>query len=272
MQSSGGGVIWMAGEGLSAGNKCRTVFRICASAALKISCADFFLNSGIFVPYPAANMELARISRPLLPEEIKRLRKLKKERQSRLQKGFQYYWLLYAVLAGTVFTGLAIYLEDGFLHFLCGTLAVFAWSALVFAPWEAFKLFRRDKAQIAVLDECLNSGTIRVVPVNALRIALAPEFEDESDLYMVEYAPDHILYIWDIDYNLEGVFPCMRFDLYEPEFAVLTGMVLHPRSEKIEPVHIDKAAKWKHLGEFGGPGEWQAERRNFDELIAAFGR
>lgn len=216
-------------------------------------------------------MNLDYISRPLLPEELKLLRKLKKEIQSRLQHGLRYHWLLYALLAGVVFTTLAVHFGDGFLCFLFGTLAVFSWSALVFGPWEAFKMLKKNKAQLAAFQEYLDGKNIRVIPVDALRIALAPEFEDESDLYVVEYAPDHILYIWDTEYNLNKVFPCLQFDLYEPDFAALTGMVLHPRSGKIEPLHIDSAAKWKHLGEFGGPGEWQAERRNFEELMRALG-
>jgi hypothetical protein len=103
--------------------------------------------------------------------------------------------------------------------------------------------------------------------INAKRIAVAEEYEDEGDLFIIEYDIDKVLYLWDYDYNRRRKFPCLSFEIYEEDFFKLFGRQVYPLSDRMNALTIDKKAKWNYMKKVGAPGHLQTERVNFDRLI-----
>jgi len=134
-------------------------------------------------------------------------------------------------------------------------------------PFEVIKLKKREKARIKHIDSILNRNTIEVCPVQAKRIAVAEEYEDESDLYIVEMTDGKILYLWDHEYNLKKNFPCLNFEIYNNEFYELIYRQINPLSEKIQPIVIDAKVKWAILTKEGLPEHLCVEDNDFDRLI-----
>jgi len=134
-------------------------------------------------------------------------------------------------------------------------------------PYENYKNRQKAKAKIKEIDNHLNSRTVEVYPIQAQRIALAKEYEDEGDLYLVETDDCCILYLWDNDYNLKKNFPCLVFEIYNEKFYKLIGRQVNPLSEKIKPIVIDAKSKWAYLKKVGGPDHLSIEKRDFDKLV-----
>jgi hypothetical protein len=101
-------------------------------------------------------------------------------------------------------------------------------------------------------------------------MAIAPEYEDESDLYIIEVSSNEVIYLWDTGYSLNKKFPCPDFEIYEEGFFKLTGRQIYPLSEKNQPVKIDKKAKWNFMKQYGAPGHLETEKINFDELLKKY--
>jgi hypothetical protein len=106
--------------------------------------------------------------------------------------------------------------------------------------------------------------------ITAQRIAIAPEYEDEIDLYIIELNNEELLYLWDMEYNLKKKFPCLDFEIYEDNFFKLTGRQIYPLSEKIQPVKISNKVKWNFMKQYGAPGHLETEKVNFDELLEKY--
>ena len=103
--------------------------------------------------------------------------------------------------------------------------------------------------------------------INAKRIAVAKEFEDEGDLFIIECDINKILYLWDYDYKLRKKFPCLDFEIYDDNFFTLFGRQVYPISERIKALTIDKKAKWNYMKKVGAPRNLQTDSINFDRLI-----
>lgn len=116
----------------------------------------------------------------------------------------------------------------------------------------------------------IDKGTVDICSINAKRIAIAKEYEDEGDLFIIECDTDKVLYLWDYDYNMQKNFPCLNFEIYEDNFFKLFGRQVYPLSERINPLTIDKKAKWNYMSKVGAPGHLQTENKNFDKVIEEY--
>jgi len=212
-------------------------------------------------------MDMMHITRQLHPKETSVLEKLKTKTEKELNEKTRIPYFIFAGLLGIGFTYFASMLKIHFLAFVFGAIALFSFGFVVFMPYELYKNKLRVKKRINSIDNFLENDNLRVIPVNALRIALAKENEDEGDLYIIEYEIDKVLYLWDYDYNLRKEFPCLNFEIYEDGFFKLTGKQVYPLSETIQPVIIDKDAKWEYMKKMGVPGHLETENINFEKLI-----
>lgn len=213
---------------------------------------------------------MEQISRPLLADEIRLLNKLK----SSLIKGrvskFKLHDFFFIFLAGAVFTGMAILMEVKVAAVVFGTLAVLCFSFVVFAPYEMYKQRVQSKKKWSQLNHLMMKNGIQVTRVNALQVAVAKEYEDEGDLFIIEYKAGEVLYLWDHDDQLKKRFPCQQFEIYKEDFISLTGRPVHALSERIQPRVIDAKSKWAYLKKYGGPEHMTTERIEFEELMSRF--
>jgi hypothetical protein len=210
---------------------------------------------------------IPKLRRPITVKETKTLQKIRSISEKELRKGYKTPYLIIATIVGAICALFANRTSYDFLVFVFGTISVLSFSVVIFMPYEIHKRLSKLRNEIKVIDNILTEKSIEVTPVSAKRIALAKEFEDESDLYIIETSDDAILYLWDIDFNLKKNFPCLEFEIYNEDFHELIGRQISPLTKKIEPLIIDGKTKWAYLKKFGGPGHLTMEERSFDEII-----
>ena len=208
--------------------------------------------------------------RPYNPTELRLLATLKKRLEKESATKVKFYHFIIAAILGAGFTWIAASIPDSFWTLLTGTIAILCYSFIVFTPYELYKQKRRHRSTLLALDQAISKGSVAVCSIRARQIALAKEYEDEGDLYIVEYEPGRIMYLWDTEYNLNKTFPCLEFELYEDAFFKLLGRKLNPLSGKIKPVLIDRKAKWNYMKKYGAPGELETVEIGFEELLAKF--
>jgi hypothetical protein len=212
-------------------------------------------------------VEISYTARQLSPDELRLLRsiKTKLERQSGSKIKFRHFLIAGVIGLGCAY--LASIIHIGFFEFIFGTIAFFAFAFIAFAPYELFKMQRSRKRKLRDLTRVIGRNTVRTCPVKAKRVAVAHEYEDEGDLFIIELDNDQVLFIWDNDYSLAKKFPCLEFEIYQESFAKLLGRRVQTLSRRVEGLSIDKKAKWNYLTEAGGPGDLTIEAINFDELV-----
>lgn len=213
-------------------------------------------------------MEL--ISRPFFPDEIRLLNKLKLKYSQKAVSRLKVYDLLLIFITGIAFADMATMIKSGLGIAVFGTLAGLCFFVVLFAPFERYQNNRRIKRKWSVANSLLMQNGLTVTRVNALQIALAAEYEDEGDLYLVAYKPDAVLYLWDNNYQLSKRLPCLNFDIYPEEFTRLTGRQVYTLSEQIMPLSIAAAHKWKYLKKYGSPRQLSTEEISMEDLIARF--
>ena len=210
---------------------------------------------------------LEQHTRELSLKETKALKKIKRTRQKQLEGGYRLLHLLLVIIFGAILLYLAMWTRYDLITFILGTFAVFCFVFVIVRPYETFKVFRRGKRMIKKVNDILDAGDVEVTHVKATRIAVAKEFEDEGDLYIVEMENKQILYVWDTDDNLKKGFPCLEFEIYNEAFYDIIGRQINPLTEKIKPIVIDPGAKWRYLEKSGEPVHLSVERKNFDKLV-----
>ncbi|PQJ12769.1 hypothetical protein CJD36_003200 [Flavipsychrobacter stenotrophus] len=218
-------------------------------------------------------MKLTTISRPLYSNEIALLRQAQADALSQLQPKVKQYHYLVAVLLGILFFYLA-YLSASHSNFLFSFLvliAVLCGAFVVFIPFEERRQIEKSRVKAAKIEDLIAINEVEVTPVAATRVAIAPEFEDECNMYVLEIATDNVLYLWDYDYNLEEIFPCLEFDVYDDVVQGLIGYAVNPLSEKVDPVVLDREKKWKAMTDSGLPKDMSIEHIRFDEVVEQFG-
>lgn len=215
-------------------------------------------------------MNITFKTRSFYPDELRILKTLKTKKEKETTSKIKFYHFLIAGLLGVSLTYFTTIIPDSFWTFLFGTIAVFAFAFIVFMPYEIYKQKNRHKLFLQQLSATIEKGTVGTSLVNTKRIAIAPEYEDESYLYIVELNDNEVLYLWDIEYNLNKKFPCLDFEIYEDNFFKLIGRKIYPLSEKIQPVKIDKKAKWNFMKQYGVSGHLETEKINFDELLQKY--
>jgi len=212
-------------------------------------------------------MDITYKTRSLYNDELLLLKRIKTENENRPVKRIKVRHLIIAGLVGGGSAYLASIFPDGFWMLLFGVTAVISFGYIVFMPYEFYKIRRNESEMLRNINAIIESGTVDVCFVNSGRIALAEEYEDEVDLYIVELSPDNVLYLWDYYYNLETEFPCRQFEIYRGDFSAIFEKEIYPLSDHFEPTIIDKEAKWKYMNNEAVPGHLQIDNISFDELI-----
>lgn len=215
-------------------------------------------------------MNIAFKTRVFYPDELRILKTLKTQKEKETTSKIKSHHFLIAGLLGAGLTYVTTIIPESFWTFLLGTIAVFAFAFIVFMPYEIYKQKSRHKLFLQQLSATIEKGTVDTCIVNTKRIAIATEYEDESDLYIIELNDNEVLYLWDIEYNLNKKFPCLDFEIYEHNFSKLIGRLIYPLSEKIQPVKIDKKAKWNFMKQYSVSGHLETEKINFDELLQKY--
>ena len=206
-------------------------------------------------------------TRHFYPDELQFLKALKTQKKKEGVGKIKFYHFVVAGLIGSGFTYITTQIPDSFWTFLLGTLAVFSFAFIVFTPYEMYKMRKRQKDFLQRLNATIEKGTVDTCLINAKKIAIAKEYEDEGDLFIIEYDTDKVLYLWDYDDNLHKKFPCLDFEIYEEDFFKLFGRQVYPLSDRIKPLTIDKKAKWKYMSKVGAAGHLETENVSFDKLI-----
>lgn len=215
-------------------------------------------------------MDILFKTRHFYPDEQKLLKILKTQKEKEGRGKIKYYHFLIAGFLGAGFTYLASLTKGSFWVFPFGVLAVFAFAFIVFMPYEMYKAQKKNKLFLQQLNAYIDRGTVDTCLINAKRIAVAKEYEDEGDLFIIEYDTDRILYLWDYDYNLQKKFPCLDFEIYEDNFFKLAGRQVYPLSDRINPLTIDKKAKWNYISKAGAPEHLETCNVNFDKLTGEY--
>lgn len=184
-------------------------------------------------------MGLERKTRPINAKEAKELAKLKTDIEVRIKNKTPKPGHYTKVIILAICTALLAVLTRGSaLNFLFATTSVFAVSYCIFTPFELKKIIKRSAGTLISLDNLLTVGKINVFMVNALRIAKAVEFDDEGDLFIIEYEVGEILYFWNYKYERPKNFPCLEFEIFDEDYSKLTGVTVNSLSEKIKPIII----------------------------------
>lgn len=216
-------------------------------------------------------MDIQEISRPLLADEVSMLKEVVEKANKKLKSKRKIYHLIIAVLISTVAMYLAIvYFKSDFWRPAFGTIASFAFVYVIFAPYEMYKAKRAKRKEFKKASDLLAGNMVKVIPVNALQMALAEEYEDEGTLYIIEYQRGQILYFEDYDNDQEEVFPCLTFEIYEEDFCQLTWRQLRPLGEKINPNIIPGKAKWAYMKNNHWPAHLTTVTGNFEEIVSQF--
>ena len=212
-------------------------------------------------------MKISYKARPFYPDEQRLLRTLKnkKEREQGGRIKFHHFLVAAALAAG--FGYLASISQNGWQGFIPGLITVFSVSFIVFMPREMYKRTRRHREFLAALHGFIDRGTVATCTISAKRIAVAEEYEDEGDIFLIEMGQDNILCLWDYAYTLPRRFPCLDFEIYEEDFTKLLGRMVYPLSKRIVPLTIDKKAKWNYMGKPGMPEHLEVIKANFDQFV-----
>jgi hypothetical protein len=215
-------------------------------------------------------MNFTYTTREFYPDELQLLKKLKAKQIKESKPRFRFYHYLIAGIMGILFTYLAVDIKTGFLVFLFGTGAVFAYGFIVFMPFEMFKQRKSQKEFYKDVDYFIQRGTVDICSINAKRIAILPETEDEGDLFIIEYDNNKALYFLDNDYNIKEGFPCLDFEIYEDKFYKLIGTQIYPKGNPIQPITVD-AKKMQSFFDQKGPTEHLSpESLDFDKFISDY--
>jgi hypothetical protein len=215
-------------------------------------------------------MEIVYKTRQLYPDEQRILKTLKTKKEKKGGSKIKFYHYLIAAVVGAGCTWVAALNEHNFWILPFGTLAVLSFGFIVFMPYEVYKQQKVYKNFLKQLTTAMEKGTVDTCVIHAKRIAFAEEYEDEGDLYIIECDTDTVLYMWDNEYNMQKKFPCLDFEIYEEGFSMLTGRLIYPSSGRIQPIIIDKKAKWNYMGKIGSPGHLQIDNVNFYKLIEEY--
>jgi hypothetical protein len=215
-------------------------------------------------------MDIVFKTRQFYPEELRLLKTLRSQKVKEGDIKWRFHYLLIAGLLGVGFIYITTLIPDSFWTFIIGTLAVVSFSFIILAPYSVYTMRRKQKVFLQELNAIIDKGTVDTCLINAKRIAVAKEYEDEGDLFIIEYDDDKVLYLWGYDYNLRKKFPCLDFEIYEESFFKLLGRQVYPLSGRIKPLAIDKKAKWNYMKKIGAPGQLQTDSTNFDKIIEAY--
>ncbi len=209
-------------------------------------------------------------TRYLYPDELRILNTLKLQKEKEKSSKIKLHHFIAATILGIVLIYISFRIADSFWLFLLGTTAVLLFAFVFFVPYEIYKKRKKCKSFLEQLNTIIVKGTVDTCLITAKKIAIAPEYDDESDLYIIEINQNEVLYLWDTEYNLNKKFPCLKFEIYSEVFFNLTNRQIYQLSEKIQPMQIDKKAKWNFIKQNGAPKHLEIEKINFDKLFEKY--
>lgn len=212
-------------------------------------------------------MTISYTTRTFYPDELRLLRALKKKKEKQPATKIKFYHYLIAGVLAAGFGYLTSICQNGFQGFIPATLTLFLASFVVFTPYEMYKAKKGHKKFLVALDQLIDDGTVATCRIKATRIAIAEEYEDEGNLFIIEIDKNSLLCLWDYDYTLQKKFPCLDFELYERKYTKF-GRMIYPLSERITPLPIDKKAKWGYMKKVGSPGHLEVIKADFDQFIS----
>lgn len=215
-------------------------------------------------------MKIEYNTRVLHSNELRILKSLKNKAEKNKGGKIKFYHYLIAGSLGISLTYITSIIPDSFWTFLLGTSAVFAFAFIVFTPYEVYKMKKQHKEFLNLVNSLIDKGTVKTCQIETTSIAIAPEYEDENDMYIIKLNENEVLYIWDTEYKLNRKFPCLNFEIYEEDFFKITGKQINPLSEKILPIKIEKKAKWNFMKKYGIYGHLEVEKYNFEKLILKY--
>jgi len=215
-------------------------------------------------------MDLEYHTRDFYPDELSILKTLKRKKEKEEVSKIKLYHFLIAGLFGAGLTYITAVIPDSFWTFLLGTIAILTFGFIVFTPREIYKQKKRHKTFLNQLTVMIDKGVVNTCHISSKSIAIAPEYEDESDLYIVKLNESEVLYLWDIEYNLYKKFPCLEFEIYEDDFFKLIGRQVYQLSEQFQPVKIAKKAKWNYMKQYGASTHLEIQNINFEELLEKY--
>jgi hypothetical protein len=207
-------------------------------------------------------------ARPFYPDEQRLLRTLKSKKEKEQGGKIKFYHFLVAAILAVGFGYLTSISPNGWVGFIPGIITFLAAGFVAFMPYEMYKFKKRNREFMIALNDLIDGGTVATCRIKASRIALAKEYEDEGDLFIIEIDEDNLLCLWDHDYTLQKRFPCLDFEIYEEKFTKLLGRMTYSLSERISPLTIDRKAKWSYMSKVGAPGHLEVMKVNFDQFVS----
>lgn len=212
-------------------------------------------------------MEITYSPRDIYPAELKLLKRIIAEKKKQVNKRIKFAHFLIIGTVGIICVYIAVKVPESFWTFLFGTLGVLAFAFIAFAPYEIYKLTKTHKLVLNQINTIIDKGVVHTCRISAERIAIAPEYEDEGNLYIIELNKSEVLYLWDAEYNLNKIFPCLEFEIYDKPFYECTNMQIYPLSDRTKPIKIDKKAKWDYMKKFGVPGNLEIRKIALAETL-----
>jgi hypothetical protein len=212
-------------------------------------------------------MSFKKTKRKLLAKERRLLNLILQNRKAELSPRKRFRFLLFSLFIGVIFGFIASRLEDGIFLFLTGTIAVFAFVAFVFSIKPYLDDAKEEKYFVKALEAYINNGIVETSVINALKIADAGVKEDESNLFIIEFEKDSILFYWDFKYSLFNKFPCLKFEIYDDDYYKFTDRPFNFLSEKIDPITISSKGEWNYIKQHLKPRQFEVRNINFEDLI-----
>ncbi|MNJ97715.1 hypothetical protein D3C87_154680 [compost metagenome] len=213
-------------------------------------------------------MKLKTTDRKLSAKELRLLKLVLRNRIQELQSKNHLRFFLISLSIGITFACIAWMLKDGFFLFLTGTIAVFAFIAFIFSIAPTFKEKLVEKKTVNDLAAYIEKGVVTVSNINSLNIAEVSDHENESNLFIIEFEKDKILYYWDFKYSLYDKFPCEQFEIYDATFYKFANREINFLSPKIEVTTISLNKNSSYFNKFRKPAHMEIINKNFKELIS----
>lgn len=212
-------------------------------------------------------MKLIYKTRNFYPNELEILKEIKIQKEKQKNKEIKIY---HFIIVGILSMCIILIVQNSFVDFIFGMVGTIVFNVVIFMPQAFYNTKKKRNFILQQLTSFIEKGKIDTCQISAKRIAIAPEYEDENDLYIIELNENEVLYLWDSEYNLDEVFPCLNFEIYESEYFGFSGTQINALSEKIEPITIDKNAKWNFMKANKIFESLEIEKINFDELLEKY--
>lgn len=213
---------------------------------------------------------MTTLQRPLHPDERVLLERYRQRLAQPVRLPVKVYWLFALLIAGEVFLHLMSRQQQQGFFGLFALLSASAFAIVGYVPIAFFITKHRRKQKVLAIDKALTT-TITVTAVTALRTALAMEHAREGDLWIIEFEPGHLLYLWDYKRKLRRILPRERFELYDETTKNLTGRIAWSDSPRSLPTFIDSHAKYRYFSCHGAPEQLSTMKATFEDTIDLIG-